>query len=384
MLIACPFCKTQAQISEELEGSKVKCPSCKKTYAALEKVTDRDRTLTPLRIVIAALVVPVVGGLFLYMTKKTAHDDAPQTPATRSAGALAAAPASDPASSEPAAPQTKWDTAALDAVKALFSAAYAFDIERTADALSGPDARERAKRLIQSEDEQAFARWKPGDLRILRQDEVRATVWAPLVSRERSGATSEYEFQLAKDGGRWRVAEWKLARGAGAEGGAAGQAPPGDTKASAAERLKVTVEPRRLEHLASTDAALRERIDGLFARMLDLSLSPTENVRASDELSEIGKPALPVLLNGILETRVVDVESMSQVVLINQTLQRITDHPTVFAPGPDTAKVEELRLKTVKSWFEWWGYSGERFQNRPKLPDPFDVELEKEKKKNSR
>jgi hypothetical protein len=126
---------------------------------------------------------------------------------------------------------------------------------------------------------------------------------------------------------------------------------------------------------------LRAKIDGLFARMLDFELSPTENTRAADELAEIGKPALPILITGIYEQRVVDVESTSKVILINQTLQRITDHTTVFAPGPDLGKVEELRQRTVKSWFEWWGYSGERFHTKPSVVDEFDVEAPTTKKR---
>lgn len=398
MLIACPYCKTEAQIAETLEGSKVKCPKCQKAYQAHEKLESRERTLTPWRIVLAAAVIPIVGGTFLYMRSRTA-DVAPEIRAGDAASKSGAAATSTGAASgsaasgangaanptESAAAAPKWNTAALDAVRELFAAVYGGDVTRTAAALAGADARERAKQLVQADDALGFSKWKPGELRILSQDDTTSKVEGPLLSRVKPGDVCRAEFTLTQDGGRWKIAEWKLAD-APADAATASAPRPrstsaGDAKSAAAEALKVDVAPRRLEHLASTDAATRTKIDALFARMVDLSLSPTENVQASNELVELGKPALPVLLNGILETRITSVESMSQVVLINQTLQAITDHPTVFAPGPDTGKVEELRLKTVKSWFEWWGYSGERFQTRPKLPDPFDADLEKDKKK---
>ncbi|MCK6444858.1 MAG: zinc-ribbon domain-containing protein [Planctomycetes bacterium] len=390
MLIACPFCKTEAQISEELEGSKVKCPKCQKTYQAHEKLQGRDRTMTPWRIVLAAAVIPIVGGTLLYMRNKT-ESVATNTPAANAATRPASNEAPTASSTggatraTEAAAAPKWNTAALDAVRDLFAAVYGGDVTRTAAALAGDDARERAKQLVQSDDALGFSKWKPGELRILSQDDTTSKVEGPLLSRVQPGDVCRAEFTLTQVGGRWKVAEWKLddapADAASASAPRPRVASAQDAKSAAAEALKVDVAPRRLEHLASTDAATRTKIDALFARMVNLSLSPTENVQASNELVELGKPALPVLLNGILETRITGVESMSQVVLINQTLQAITDHPTVFAPGPDPGKVEELRLKTVKSWFEWWGYSGERFQTRPKLPDPFDAELEKDKKK---
>ncbi|MCE9594442.1 MAG: zinc-ribbon domain-containing protein [Planctomycetes bacterium] len=386
MLIACPFCKTQAKIAEELEGSKVKCPQCKRTYSALEKLERGDKVLTPGRLLLASLVVPIVGGTILYVVKST--ESAPtienRTDAMKEAAAApvaAAASVAAPAVAAPVAPESKWNTDALDAVRELFGAAYAFDAARASTGLAevagAPTAKERAKQIVQDESYFAFAKWKPGQLRIVRQDDASSKVHGNFSARDASAAACEYDFELAKDGGRWKVASWTRTKGQ--EPGTAVDVEPGtklpnDAKALAANALKANVEPRHLEHFATTDAALRTKIDGLFERMLDFKLSPTENTRASNELAEIGKPALPVLINGIYDQRIVDVESTSKVILINQTLQRITDHTTVFAPGPDLAKVEELRQRTVKSWFEWWGYSGERFNNKPTVLDEFDVE----------
>ncbi|MCC6406786.1 MAG: hypothetical protein IT453_06455 [Planctomycetes bacterium] len=386
MLIACPFCKTEAQISEDLEGSKVKCPKCKKTYSAHEKVERGDKALTPMKVLVAALVIPVLGGFILYVAKKTSHDEpAPtKTPAASSAPVQPAPAAAAPSAAVAAAPEAKWGTEALDAVRELLGAAYAFDVARATDALSSGAGRERAKALVQDESELAFAKWKAGDLRILSQDDAHSTVAARLTSRANAATTSEYRFELVKEGGRWRIGDWKLL-GDGTTGSSTASAPKpspgGDARAQAASALKVNVEPRHLEHLESTSAELRSKIDGLYSRMLDFSLSPGDNARASDELAELGKPALPVLLNGMLEQRIVDTDSVSKVILINQTLQRITDHTTVFAPRPALPDVEALRLEAVKSWFSWWGYSGERFQTKPKLPDPFDAELETKKKR---
>ncbi|MBI5433306.1 MAG: hypothetical protein HZA52_10805 [Planctomycetes bacterium] len=386
MLIACPFCKTEAQISEELEGSKVKCPKCTKTYSAREKVERGDKALTPMKVLAAALVVPALGGFILYVAKRTSHDEPAPTkkPAASAAPVEPSSAAAAPSAPVAAGPETRWGTEALDAVRELLGAAYAVDVERATNALSVQAGRERAKALVQDETELAFSKWKAGDLRILAQEDAHSTVAAPLFSRANVATTCEYEFELVKESGRWRIADWKLVR-SGAPGDDVAAAPKsssgGDARAQAASALKVVVEPRRLEHLESTSPELRTKIEGLYARMLDFSLSPGDNARASDELAELGKPALPVLLNGILEQRIVDTDSVSKAILINQTLQRITDHTTVFAPRPALSDVEALRLEAVKSWFSWWGYSGERFQTKPKLPDPFDAELETKKKR---
>lgn len=382
MLIACPFCKTEAQISEDLEGSKVKCPKCAKTYQARAKRERGDAVLTPMRVVLAALVVPIVGGFAIYVANRTADDTPPaaQAAATERPTTAPAAPALAPAASAPAAPAVPWNTEALDGVRALLAAIGSADVQRTASTLAGAEARERARALVQASDEFAFGNWKPGELRITAQDAATSTVAATLISRENASVTSAWEFRLTKDGGRWKVVDWSRTATDTPASAASKKAGSGDARDAAAGAMQVDVAPRHLEHLASTPPEQRAEIEGLYAKMIDLSLSPTENVRASDRLAELGKPALPVLLNGILDTRCVDVDSMSKVVLINQTLQRITDHTTVFAPGPNATKVEELRLETVKSWFSWWGYSGERFQTKPKAADPFDNDPDLKKK----
>lgn len=133
-------------------------------------------------------------------------------------------------------------------------------------------------------------------------------------------------------------------------------------KAAAAARVE-TVEKClavmvRQEQRPGVAADVNERVDGLMKKLTDLSLTTEQRV-ARKELVAIGKPAVPALLNAIVDR--VELKTNNQRIEVNlvvQALKEISGVDTYFLTDPDAGVGGPKyldNLKLLRSWWDWWG-----------------------------
>ena len=128
----------------------------------------------------------------------------------------------------------------------------------------------------------------------------------------------------------------------------------------ALEGAKIVHPPQKLEHLADTSADARTRIDDALAKLLDIS-NPRVGTAASQELVQLGKPAIPRVLSAWVDLGMGDDKDTIRANLLDQVLRQITRLGSKYRPqGSTPAEVRE-RERARDAWFQWWGEVGERF-----------------------
>ncbi|MGH7149243.1 MAG: hypothetical protein ACREIU_01020, partial [Planctomycetota bacterium] len=123
-----------------------------------------------------------------------------------------------------------------------------------------------------------------------------ARVWLLLRPREGEGEERGV-FRLALEGTRWKVYGVGGLTERTIEG--SGAAVESVVLADGSLAFEGKIEP--MDHLPDTPAALRARIDSLVAVLLDPGKTK-EIARARRELAQIGRPAIPRLLNALATT----------------------------------------------------------------------------------
>jgi predicted Zn finger-like uncharacterized protein len=402
VLIECPHCHATAKIADDKAGAKVRCGGCQKVYVASEVGDDPEESRSALIKVLAiAGGVLVLGVIILIATHKS--------PAPPPAPVVQAAPPPKP---EKPVDSIGWDSAPVHAVRDLYEAVHAHDVPKTRELLLGAkiaqarkptDADALAKwksyesmtplerevylgtvadELAADTGDLALGPWKPYDGSVAQTDGNVATVRVKVSAREaQAGLESRtMDFDAMRDGEHWKIASWKRYFTEAELRAAEANKTSGITKVSFADgTVLYQAEPQRVEHLPDTSPELRAKIDETYARMIDFKLDPKENNRALAELIAFGKPAIPVLLTGMYETKIVDDDSAAKVNLVNQALEGITGQVKGFSGFGMT---EERRTASIKAWFGWWKRVGDKFQSRPPEEDALEALEKKSAKKN--
>jgi hypothetical protein len=399
MLIECPFCHAKANLPDSKEGAKVRCPECGKVYVARDRSRrGGSRGPNPLHLGLAAGVVLVLLVVIFAVNRSGADEGAP-----------AAAQATGPVEPPPEVDLTGWDSAPVQAARAVYAAAASYNEGRLRSLLHGPRLLERlradgaedlpeggwstlaaadreallvrtAEGLLEGEGDTVAALWKPYDGSVVSETDDTAVVHVLVAGREGELAAQSrtIEWKLAREGTAWKAWAWER------------YIPPEERLADGARRNReitrvelddgtrlFQADPRPLPHLDDTPGEVRERIDDAARRLIDFSLRPRENNAAASELVEIGKPSIPILLTAMYETKITDDTTLAKVTKIHHTLRDITGYDPGFpvnALGPDS---EQKREMAVKAWFAWWLRKGEkRFEERQLGPDLLDELIE--------
>ncbi len=385
MQIQCPFCEAQARIPEGQEGAKVRCGECQKVYTARpprgpggRRSSSNTTGLTIGIFVGAGVLIAVV---FFFINK------------TKPAGVrpMIEAEAREP---EVQVDSSGWNSEPVAAVRELYAAAEVLDaarlrgllhLERLRGATEGAavDAEDLVNdtiaALIEGEDEDLVAKWKPFDGTVIAENDLEATVRIKVQGRgaETALETRTMKFELARDaaaGGRWKI--WAFERYLSPDELAAiarRKAKPYEKVTLSDGAVVWEAEPRPLEHLDDTPEELRRQIDDAYARLIDFELRPPENAAAKRELAEIGRAALPILLTGLYEIPLETDEQAMKVNLINQCLEEITGNFTGWMPmvseGGALGTTNERRDSAIKQWFAWWYRRGHRFEKKEQQKD---------------
>jgi hypothetical protein len=392
MLIECTFCHAQAKLPDSKEGAKVKCGSCGKVYVARDpnsRGTRKTSSPTPY-IIGGAGVVGIAVIAFI---------------ATRSSTPRAAPPPPPPKVEEPVVDRVGWDSEFVKVVRGIYDAAYASNaiklqgsihlarhVEHLRTTPAGANVRPLAEMTavdkddllkavvetwLEGESDQSLAVWKPYDGKVQRETETDLEVRMEVGGRAAPYDTENrfYDWKLALDrDGRWKAWSWERYI-----------SPDEVRSAKSALSKEITVvklddgtrlyqaDPRPLPHLDDTPPEMRTRIDAAVEKLLDTSLRAKEVTKVRQELLDIGKPALPILLTKMYEIKIVDDDTLIRVTQVHGMLKDITGYDKAgFSPlgvGPESEKRREI---AIKAWFAWYLRKGERFEERAEGPDALE------------
>ena len=412
MIIECPTCHERAKLPDSKEGAKVRCPSCNRVYRAFPPGRAPASTgPSPLVISLGIGGIVILALIFYFVNQSKPGPvvpvEEPEEVVKRDDTDL-----------------TGWNSKPVKAVRTVYTAAQNFDQGRLASLIdpartwawrqnreaagqegeqppseaaspeaSPPDAPpvdaadpkspedfhlldeatrltfvdETVAAMVQGEEEYAPYKWKPWEGQVISETPEEAVV---RVKVDRIGSevheVRTMEWRLVEYRDRWLVWSWER------------WISPEEAKASRVARRRkyeqrtlsdgsivIEAEPCPLAHLPDTPADLRRRIDGLYAKIIDLSLT-TEASDARQELVKIGKPALPVLLTGLYEIPLETETQAMQINMIVQALREITGQWFGFKPmeafGMAGGTSEERRQSAIKQWFGWWYRKGHKFE----------------------
>jgi len=390
MLIECTFCKATAQFPDSKEGSKVKCGECGKVYVAREKGAKPSKVSPTPFVIGGAVLVAILVVFFLVNSNKQPA----QAPVVKAA----------PPPEEPKIDRTGWNSELVKVVREVYEAAFQLNTIKIAGMLDIPRIVERLKatperesmlaysdmttgdrqavadeiieHFTKGEGELAIAHWKPFEGSVEAEGDTESVVRVKVGGRDEANmaTTLTIEWKLAKDkDGKWKLYDWsryiseqeKKAKSS--------------LKAKGIEKVKLDdgtslyqAELRPLPHLDDTPPELRTRIDDLAARMIDFKLKPKENRAAQNELVEIGKPAIPILLTKMYETKIVDDDSKSKVGVLNLALRDITGYDPGFSVTANNEDSDKKREIALKAWFAWYLRKGDRFEEKKEGVDALE------------
>lgn len=210
-----------------------------------------------------------------------------------------------------------------------------------------------------------------------------------------SGAEVEFGFRYQKP--FVLVTDWRVirkaekvrrpaatARPAGGQGEAGAQpgtaqsaSQPGASGEPARPKPGAAVTVGPLAHLASTPPALQTEIDALVAQIADVNATPRSRTTAGKRLREIGKPAIPRLLNKFFEIQGATDEERQALNLLNRQLTDLTGHGVAYMPSAEMAEAvggrDASRETALQKWYAWWEVNKNRVIRPPVAGEEEDL-----------
>lgn len=391
MQIQCPECGARAEVPDESLGKKAKCPSCSAIFVA-EPAPERAPRRASVRGASKSNSTPIaiavgVGGLMLVglLMMKSGGSK----PKVQKAPPVVKAKEPEPVV------ETGWNSPMVKVARRVHDAAWTKNKTSLGSLIdaesawywkqSSADETETPKpwaalgggeqaafleslfvELIDGEEVDLVSAWNPYDGRVVDETDTDAVVRVDVTPRDGGAEKRTFEWTLKKKGTIWKAASWgryltedelKSAR--------IKRSRKVQKKTLSDGSVVLEAEPTALEHFEDTPQELRDRIDSLYATMIDLELSPRDNIDAQAELREIGRPALPTLLTGLYLTPLDTQDQAIQVNMINQALEQITGQYFGYKPqvaqGSGTGTSEERRTSAIKQWFAWYHRKAKKF-----------------------
>jgi len=398
MQIECPSCHARASLPESKLGAKVRCSECGRVFVSRERGRNASegggksgasaRTRQILLIGGAALVTAI--GIAL--ASKRGREAAPVVPEQ-----VAAAPSAPRAPAE----SEGFQASSVQAIVALQRAAADGDLDRLRAALSARAIHARlsgdagasfdalsfeqrnqvleqaALELASGDSAQLAVGLAPYDGQVLESSAESAHVQVDSSVAGTSGEKRSVRWRLVREpsgaAGRWKAWSWELYVSP-EELAERERLAKAHEKATAVKQVTLSDgskvlerEPESLGHLEDTPPELAQRIDQLYARMIDLKLTK-EASAAQTELIAIGKPAIPILLTGLYEIPLGNEDEVRQVSMIVRALKDMTGQDFGYRPqvaeGSGVGTTAERRASAIKQYFAWW------YRNHAKFDGP--------------
>lgn len=415
MLIECSRCKTRAKIPDSKEGAKVRCPECSHTYVARPVGSQGAKAASgpsPMQLSLGIGGLVVVAFLF-WVSNQSKPSAAP-------------AVEKEVVDTTPAVKIDidGWDSETVKHVRDVYRAAYVMDKSKLkrlvaldelwawnqnqitrvslgegeeipADELADPaDYRnlegtdryvieeEVLVSMLQGDHPDLPSKWNPVSGKAIEITDTTALVRVQVDLREpgETFETRQVDWHLARTPKGWMATHYER------------YISPEEQRAKGAKRAKayeskvlsdgsqvIEAEPGPLDYDPSTPAEVRQKIEGLYAKIIDLSLA-REGITARNELVQVGIPALPRLLTGLYEIPLDTQEHAMQLNMVVLTLRDITGEAFGFKPiaefGVAGGTSEERRQSAIKQWFGWWYRRGYKFEGRVEGSDGLEEYIE--------
>ena len=367
--VRCPACHQVTLVRTAMLTTEVECPSCGKTFVAADPLKhQREKSALPVVIGVVVGVLLLGGGAWFFMKS----DDPSPESAAKAASVTPVVP-EEPVKPKFTATQKDLDLRAATFVRGIESG----DAQALTNMVSWPkmhelrapfDEPDRTPWNVLTSERQVAARKRRIDSIVgdtttrdffaaATMDKLTATMLgngqgrAEVVHQSTTDPALKQRrtLQFVEENGNWFVSDvtTEILR----DQPKVVRAPKADT---VEDLLKIIV---RQDPPAGLAAETGTKIDSAVAKLTDLSLT-TEARDARRELVSIGKPAVPALLNVIVDRVELNThDDRIKVNLVVQTLRDITgqDHPFITDPDAAAGGPRYLEnLKLLKNWFTWW------------------------------
>lgn len=134
----------------------------------------------------------------------------------------------------------------------------------------------------------------------------------------------------------------------------------------ARQRERSRYEVRKLGHLETTPDDQKAKIDSLVEDLVQDDDIRRSN-KARSELIDMRRPAVPRLLNRLVELEMDDEDHIMIANVIHRTLAEMVRLPEgdeiSFIPQEETVgRMVKQRQNAIKRWFQWWGDNEKTFE----------------------
>lgn len=388
--ISCPACEAQYRILPEHMDTKVKCTQCHRVFfpgaaSGGKRAAHQKNAATPIIAFGAGIVIIVLVGILI----ANAGGDEPKPQPVGETKVVSLGNDT---------PQVKavrrWAKGIFDKQRFEVESFTAFTKVQELLGIEpgnryehsfGEAQRELGKRivdaLLSSEQSGIFQYCEPRSGRIMDEKYLKATEGKVRLSltepKSYKEAIVEVDYVETADGA-FKVSGWKVVH--------APDRPLSDEELAARRGSRFKVHPKiekpkvvkkmfggqmvevkesqpvPLDHFDDTPPPLRKQIDDAIAALMDHS-DPRRANRAQLDLLNIGKPAVPRLLNKMYEVKPKgrdDVEALNRVI---KTLRIMSGQAFGYNPrelvGENVGASEKERESALRQWYGWWYYMHE-------------------------
>jgi hypothetical protein len=386
--ISCPACAAQYRIMPEHMDTKVKCTQCHRVFfpgaAAGGKRTVHKNPATPIIAFGAAIIIIVLIGVLIANAGDTPKPKVVEPPKFVDLG-----------NSTPQVKAVKrWAKGIFDQQRFEVESFTAYtpvqqllgiETKNNYSQSFGDAQKELGKKIIDAlmtgQQAEIFQYCEARSGKIMDAEYLKATEGKVLLSLTEPKSQHEGIVEVdyvQTDDGAFKVSGWKVVH--------APKRPPSEEELAAGrgKRFKVhpkiakpvvvkrmfggkeievkESEPVPLDHFEDTPPELRKKIDADIAALMDNS-DPRRANRAQLDLLDIGKAAVPRLLNKMYEVKPKgrdDVEALNRVI---KTLRIMSGQAFGYNPrelaGQHVGGSEKERESALKQWYGWWYYMHE-------------------------
>ncbi|MFH0944751.1 MAG: hypothetical protein V2A76_06095 [Planctomycetota bacterium] len=389
-IIACPSCRSRFKVPLSTVGKTLPCPRCKEEFQAMALRSAPRKSHGSGPIVYAAIVVGAILVAFLIMAVAGKNSTEPEP-----AAASSAPERKPPATSEPSTamdPKEVLEKRARNLLEALRTGNHPLlpdwiEYQRMHELRARDGLEERSWQQL-AQDEQYGKREEYLDL--LMGDEATrkftriATVEslktlsmgsgkgkvAAVLRNALTDTTQDLTLEFVTSAGSWKLARM-VREPIGGE-----QAPVEAPQVPARERIEKSRrspegEVAEVELIPDTPSGTTREIERALASLLDTSTTTAAN-QARTVLTEIGRPAIPHLLNALAAVDLANESDLLIATRLTSALTDLTGQDFPIVPGGNAGSmVGEGAVENEinrRKWFGWWRDNRRTFV-APEEPD---------------
>ena len=388
-IIACPSCRSRFKVPLNTVGKTLPCPRCKEEFQAIALRSTPRKSHGPGPIVYAAIVVGAILVAFLIMAVAGKNSSEPEPAVASSAPEKKSSETRQPSVQQD--PNEVLEQRAKNLVEALRTGDHPLlpgwiAYERMHELRVRDELEERGWSQL-AQDEQYGKREQYLDLlmgdEITRKFSRAATIESLRAVSMGSGKgkveavlrntltdmTQDLTLEFVTSAGSWKLARMVRAPIGGEQAVVEPEAPAKERIEK--RRRNPEGEVAEVELIADTPSGTTREIKSALDDLLDTSTT-TAATRARTLLAELGKPAIPHLLNALAPLDMTNPDDLLIATRIASALTDLTGQDFPLVPGMNAGSMvgegaDENEINRRK-WFGWWRDNKRTFAG-PEEPD---------------